>query len=102
MADVLEWVWAHGGKMDSWTEYFDYQRWLDGLDACGLDGDFYARRERGREEVFPWSRLSTGVSADFLWRERELCYQSQTTPDCRTQCGGCGANIVEGGECCRG
>ena len=38
LADVLEWVWEHGGKMDSWTEYFDYQRWLDGLDACGLDG----------------------------------------------------------------
>lgn len=32
----------------------------------------------------------------------ELAYQSVTTPDCRTRCSGCGANIVEGGECYRG
>jgi radical SAM family uncharacterized protein len=101
LADVLEWVWEHGGRMDAWTEYFDYQRWLDGLAACGLDGDFYAHRERPKDEIFPWCRLSTGVSADFLWRERELCYQSQTTPDCRTRCSGCGANkLLEGGRTC--
>ena len=101
LADVLEWVWAHGGKMDAWTEYFDYQRWLDGLAACGLDGDFYAHRERGRDEVFPWCRLSTGVDHSFLWHERELCYQSQTTPDCRTRCSGCGANkMLKGGRTC--
>ncbi len=101
LADVLEWVWAHGGKMDSWTEYFDYQRWLDGLAACGLNGNFYAHRQRPRDEVFPWCRLSTGVDADFLWREREQCCLSQTTPDCRTRCSGCGANklLTGGGRC---
>lgn len=101
LADVLEWAWAHGGKMDSWSEYFDYQRWMDALAACGLDGDFYAHRVRSKDEVFPWSRISVGVSTNFLWRERELCYQSQTTPDCRTRCSGCGANklLKEGLTC---
>ena len=101
LADVLEWVWEHGGKMDSWTEYFDYQRWLDGLEACGLDGDFYAHRERPRDEIFPWCRLSTGVDHSFLWHERELCYESAVTPDCRTRCSGCGANklLTGGGRC---
>lgn len=101
LADVLEWVWEHGGRMDSWTEYFDCQRWLDGLSACGLDGDFYAHRERERDEVFPWSRVSVGVSTEFLWRERELCYASRTTSDCRTRCSGCGANklLTGGGRC---
>ena len=101
LADVLEWVWKHGGKMDSWTEYFDFQRWLDGLSACGLAGDFYACRERSRDEVLPWRHLSAGVSADFLWRERERCYASETTPDCRTRCSGCGANkLLRGGGRC--
>ncbi len=101
LADVLEWVWEHGGKMDSWTEYFDYQRWLDGMEACGLDGDFYAHRERPRDEIFPWCRLSTGVDHSFLWHERELCYESAVTPDCRTRCSGCGANklLTGGGRC---
>ncbi|MCF2660977.1 TIGR03960 family B12-binding radical SAM protein [Pseudoflavonifractor phocaeensis] len=101
LADVLEWAWAHGAKMDSWSEYFDYQRWMDALAACGLSGDFYAHRVREKDEVFPWSVPSVGVSREFLWHERELCYQSQTTPDCRTRCSGCGANklLTGGGRC---
>ena len=86
--------------MDSWSEYFDFQRWMDALAACGLDGDFYAHRERPRDEVFPWCRVDTMVTPAFLWRERERCYASQTTPDCRTKCSGCGANrLLKGGVC---
>ena len=82
LADVLEWAWQHGAKFDSWSEYFDYQRWMDAL------------------EVFPWCRIDPMVTPAFLWHERELCYQSQTTPDCRTRCSGCGANrLLKGGVC---
>ena len=100
LADVLEHAWRHGAKMDAWSEYFDLRRWTDALEACGLDGDFYAHRERPRDEVFPWCRVDTMVTPAFLWRERERCYESQTTPDCRTKCSGCGANrLLEGGVC---
>ncbi len=102
LADVLELAWERGAKMDSWTEYFDFQRWMDALRDCGLDGDFYAHRERGKDEVFPWCRIDPMVSTSFLWRERELCYQSQTTPDCRTRCSGCGANRLLSGGVCNG
>jgi len=101
LADVLEHAWQNGAKFDSWSEYFDFQRWMDSLEACGLNGDFYAHRVREKDEVFPWSVPSVGVSRAFLWRERELCYQSVTTPDCRTRCSGCGANkMLEGGRTC--
>lgn len=101
LADVLEYAWAHGAKLDSWSEYFDFQRWMDALSACGLDGDFYAHRVREKDEVFPWAVPSVGVRREFLWHERELCYQSITTPDCRTRCSGCGANLLltGGGRC---
>ncbi len=101
LADVLEHAWRHGAKLDSWSEYFDPQRWSDALSACGLNGDFYAHRERAKDEVFPWEVPSVGVSRSFLWRERELCYQSMTTPDCRTRCSACGANkLLERGRTC--
>ena len=101
LADVLEHAWRHGAKLDSWSEYFDPQRWSDALAACGLNGDFYAHRERAKDEVFPWEVPSVGVSRSFLWRERELCYQSVTTPDCRTRCSACGANkLLERGRTC--
>jgi hypothetical protein len=100
LSDVLELAWKNGAKFDAWSEYFYLQRWLDAFEACTLDPAFYANRERSRDEVFPWSMLSDGVDTDFLWRERERCYETMTTPDCRSRCAGCGANaLCPGGVC---
>ena len=111
---VLEGVFARGDRrlsrlllrayekgclFDSWTESFDNKRWMEAFEECGLDPEFYACRERRRDEVLPWSMISCYVSDDYLWRQRELAYQSVTTPDCRTQCSGCGANKMVGGTC---
>ena len=101
LADAIELAWREGAKFDSWSEYFDLDRWLRAFDACGLDPSFYANRTRSREEVLPWSRVSTGVTTDFLWRERERAYEAVITPDCRKQCTGCGANhLLEKGRVC--
>ena len=99
---VLEAAFRKGARLDAWSDNFDLGRWLEAFGECGLDPAFYACRERSREEVLPWSMISCHVSDGYLWRQRELAYQSVTTPDCRTRCSGCGANIVEGGECYRG
>ncbi len=96
---VLERAFRKGAHLDAWQDYFDLNRWLEAFDECGLDPAFYANRERGRGEVFPWSVISCGVGDEYLWRERERCYQSVTTPDCRTRCSGCGANKMVGGTC---
>ncbi len=96
---VLERAFEKGAHLDAWQDYFDLGRWLKAFDECGLDPAFYANRERGREEIFPWSVISCGVGDEYLWRERERCYASQTTPDCRTRCSGCGANKMVGGTC---
>lgn len=101
LADAIELAWREGAKFDSWSEYFDLDRWLRAFDTCGLDPAFYANRTRSREEVLPWCRISTGVTTDFLWRERERAYEAVITPDCRKQCTGCGANhLLEKGRVC--
>ena len=99
---VLERACRKGARLDAWSDCFDLNRWLEAFAECGLDPAFYANRERTREEILPWSMISCYVSDDYLWRQRQLSYQSVTTPDCRTQCSGCGANSVEGGECYHG
>ncbi len=97
---VLETAWRKGAKMDAWQDYYRLETWQDAFSACGLDPAFYANRVRTKDEVLPWSVISSGVSTAFLWRERERAYQGVTTPDCRGQCSGCGANrLVEGGKC---
>ena len=100
VADVIEEAWRNGAKFDSWSEYFDFQRWQDAFASCGLSMDFYAARQRDKDEILPWDMISTGVRKPFLWREREQCYQNKITPDCRKQCTGCGADkLYPGGEC---
>ena len=99
---VLEAAYRKGARLDAWTEYFDIRRWEEAFEECGLTTAFYANRERKSDEIMPWSVISCYVSDKYLWHQRELAYASVTTPDCRTQCSGCGASCVEGGECYRG
>lgn len=100
LADVIEAAWRAGAKFDAWSEYFSLETWLKAFDECALAPAFYANRERARDEVFPWSMLSTGVDPVFLWQEREQCYRAAITPDCRKKCAGCGANRLCGGGVC--
>lgn len=100
LADVIETAWKNGAKFDSWSEYFNFQTWMDAFQANGLDPAFYANRERGKDEILPWKVISDGVKESYLWKEREAAYQGVITPDCREKCSGCGANkLCEGGVC---
>ena len=101
LADALEAAWREGAKFVAWSEYVSWCRWMRAFEACGLDPAFYANRAREKDEVLPWSRVSTGVRPEFLWKEREAAYQAVITPDCRRQCTGCGANLLlEKGRVC--
>ena len=99
MGKVLETAWRKGAHLDAWEEYFSLDRWLEAFDECGLDPHFYANRTRSEDELLPWSMISSGVTQDYLKRERHQAYASLTTPDCRTRCNGCGANKLVGGKC---
>ena len=48
----------------------------------------------------PSAMIDVGVRADHFWRERERCYESVLSPDCRKQCSACGAaGLLKGGKC---
>lgn len=100
LGKVLAYAVEHGAKLDGWDEYFNFELWQQAFEACGIDPAFYAQRSYGKDEVLPWQTINVGVRQDFLWRERELAYESKVTPDCRTKCSGCGANMLEGGVVC--
>lgn len=95
-------AWQKGARFDGWSDCFDYERWLEAFAEAGLDKDFYAARQRGEHEVFPWEHISPGVSRKFLWNEWQKAYSQQLTHDCRrstcTGCGVCqklGVNIID-------
>ena len=100
LSAVIEEVWKNGGRLEAWSDYFSYQRWVDAFAKCGLDMDFYASRERGEEELLPWDMIDVGVRKAHLLHERQQCYASALSPDCRKQCSACGAaRLLKGVKC---
>lgn len=88
-----------GCLFDSWTEYFDFKKWLQAFEETDIDLDFYTLRERSLDEIFPWDFIDAGVSKNFLKREWKRAMEAKVTPNCRAQCQGCGANVFGGGVC---
>ena len=88
-----------GNLFDSWDECFKLGNWMPLLQKHGLSADFYATRERGEDEIFPWDHIDCGVRKDFLLLERRRAHSAVTTPTCRENCQGCGAAEFGGGVC---
>lgn len=96
---ILEAV-DRGQRLDGWDEFFRFDTWMEAFAAAGIDPDFYAARRRPYTELLPWDHIDCGVSRAFLVRESEKAHAGVTTPDCRTQCAGCGANRLGGTRSC--
>lgn len=92
LCDLLIKAFEKGARFDGWAEHFNFQIWSEALEECGLDGEFYACRERDYEEILPWDFIDIGVSKAFLIRENEKAKKAEVTPDCRENCAACGIN----------
>ena len=92
-------AYKSGCLFDSWTEYFDYGKWLEAFEKTGVDIDFYTTRPRDLDEVFPWDFIDIGVTKEFMKREWKNAIEEKVTPNCRMQCSGCGAAMYKGGVC---
>jgi radical SAM family uncharacterized protein len=96
LCDVLVRAFEKGAKFDGWGEYFNFEVWKEAMAKCGVDGDFYAYRERDYEEILPWDFIDIGVTKEFLIKENERAKKAEVTRDCRLGCTNCGINT---GEC---
>lgn len=100
VADAVECVFRNGGRLDAWTDYFSVERWMKAFEECGIDPAFYAFRARKTDEILPWDMIDVGVRKQHFIHEREMCFKSELSPDCRKQCSGCGAAaLLKGGRC---
>ena len=100
MGKVIENVWRSGGRLEAWSDYFSFERWMKAFRDAGLSPEFYAHRERGKDEVLPWDIVDVGVRREHLWREREYSRSAEKhITDCRQSCAGCGARSLSGGRC---
>ncbi len=96
---VLLKAWEMGCKFDSWGEHFKFDVWMKAFEECGVDPYFYATRKRDYEELLPWDHIDIGVSKKYLMSEAKKALEEKVTPNCRVNCGGCGATIFDSGIC---
>ncbi len=99
LGKVLLDAYKLGCKFDSWDDRFDFDAWMRAFEINNIDPYFYTRRQRDYDELLPWDHLDLGVTKQFLKRESEKARQGKTTPHCRIKCAGCGANMINGGNC---
>ncbi|MGN0452759.1 MAG: TIGR03960 family B12-binding radical SAM protein [Ruminococcus sp.] len=99
LCKVLEKACEKGFRFDGWNDCFDFDAWMKLFAECGIDPSFYANRKRELDEILPWDFISYGVSKEFLIKEREKAYKSETTPNCKEKCSACGAACYKGGIC---
>ena len=100
VGEVIYTAWKKGCKFDGWDEYFDFEKWKEAFNECGVTPDFYAYRKREYDEIMPWEHIDLGISKKFLARQDQLAHKSISTPNCRQKCAGCGATVFGEGICC--
>jgi radical SAM family uncharacterized protein len=101
ISKVIYDAYKAGCLYDSWSEYFDFEKWQKAFKDNGIDYRFYTCRERDEEEIFPWDFIDTGVTKKFLLREYRNAKAEKITLNCRQSCSGCGAKSFGGGICYR-
>ena len=99
LSQVLLKVYEKGCFYDAWSEYFHNDIWMETMEECGLDPDFYTIRERSLDELFPWDFISCGVTKEFLKREWQKAKREEISENCKMKCQGCGAAQFGVGIC---
>jgi radical SAM family uncharacterized protein len=102
VCDLIVKAFEKGAKFDGWTEYFNFDIWMEALKESGVDGDCYAHRKREYDEILPWDFIDIGVNKAYLIEENEKAKKAIVTPDCRLGCTNCGVNINLKGKCFEG
>ncbi len=90
LGQVVQRAWELGARFDAWGEQQTPEVWKQAFEESNLNPDFYARRERPRNEAFPWEVVGVGVSKEFLLKEYARSQRGELLADCRERCYGCG------------
>ncbi len=96
LCNVIRQAYESGCMYDAWSEYFHYDK------DNNLDMEFYIRRERAEDELFPWDFIDIGVTKEFMLKEYHNSKAEVVTPNCRSKCSGCGAMKFQCGVCTEG
>lgn len=87
---VMRRAWELGARLEAWSDHFRPDIWQQAFAECGLDPQALLC-ERPTVSVLPWDCVDSGLSREFLLRERSKSLHGERTAKCAPgSCAGCG------------
>jgi len=94
LGDILLEAVKSGAMFDGWSEYFDFNKWLNAFKHYSSTPEEYSTKILQPGEELPWDFIDIGVKKEFLISEFEQSKKEVMTKDCRVSgtsiCVGCG------------
>jgi len=87
---LIETAFRSGCRFDGWSDRFRFEPWQEAFRQTGIHPESYLR-ERSLTETFPWERIESVPTREFLLSEAFKAEKGESTPDCKTgACSNCG------------
>ncbi|MBN1823775.1 MAG: TIGR03960 family B12-binding radical SAM protein [Endomicrobiales bacterium] len=80
LAGVIYSAWQKGCRFDQWREHLNVGLWEEAFKDAGISEDFYVKRERREDEVFPWEHVSFSHDKAALRRDYEAAFNEAPEP----------------------
>ncbi|TYB36026.1 MAG: TIGR03960 family B12-binding radical SAM protein [Flexistipes sinusarabici] len=94
LGDILLEAVRNGVIFDGWSEYFDFNKWMNAFKHYSSAPEDYSTKILQPEDELPWDFIDIGVKKEFLISEFEKSKKEVMTKDCRSDstsiCIGCG------------
>ncbi len=93
VGDLILAAHRDGARLDAWEEHFNMSVWKNVIDSSGWNVENEVTRERNLDEIFPWDKISLGITKPYLKKEyiKALNYETSKICDipCDHNCGVC-------------
>ena len=78
---AIEEAYKSGAKFDCWDEGFEYERYQEAFEKCGISPQFYTERERSIEEIQPWYHLGNDNLDSLFKRYQRIVEEVNATSE---------------------
>ena len=82
-------AYNQGCIFDSWSEFFDPDKWYKAFENAGVNKDNYTKKFDDND-VLAWDFIDMGIKKSFLLKEKNLAYSNKCSGGCHSGCKGCG------------
>ena len=89
VGEVLYLAYKKGCYLDSWNEFFNFDKYIEAINESGYDTNL-SLGELSETDLLSWDFIDIGVTKKFLILERNKAYNDKCTGGCQSGCKGCG------------